>query len=164
VLEQVRRGLRSGGDRQALRLLGAFSRLLGGAFAFLLGALPFEFCGALPLAVGGEFALALGGALPGLLRGTFLLLPRAFLPLGAFLFPSGGALPLRGMPIPFRAGVAPHGVIRPCSAVQRCAFRRRVAIGLHAGAVDIGDRDRPGRGQAWQRRRIVIRVRPTWGR
>jgi hypothetical protein len=117
-------------------LLGLFSLSFCGALAFLFGALPFEFRGPSPLLLG-----------------------------GAFLFPSGGAIPFRGMPITFLAAAAPQGVIRPCGAVRGCgAVRQRVAIWLRAEAAGIGDRDRPGRGQAWQRRRIVICLRPAWGR
>jgi hypothetical protein len=162
-------------------LLFGLSLAFCGALAFLLGALPFQFCRALPLAFCGKLSLAfcdqfslafcdqlvlaLGGALPGLLRGAFPLSPRAFLPLGAFLFPSGGALPARGMPVTFRAGVAPQRMVRPRSEVRRCAaVRRRGAIGPDAGAVGTRDRDRLGRGQARQWRRIVICVRTAGGR
>jgi hypothetical protein len=165
----------------SLEICGAPTLLLGGAFPLQFGALSFElcralafeFCGVLALAFGGQLALAFGGvlalalgcALPGLLRGAFSLLPRAFLPLGAFFFPSGGALPLRGTPITVRAAVAPRGMILPCSKARRCvAVGQRAAIGLHAEAVGSGDRDRPGRGQAWHRRRIVICGRPGRGR
>jgi hypothetical protein len=166
VLEQVHRSRRGSGDPLALPSLGVFSLSFCdslsyllfalsfefcGALAFLLFALSFAFCGALALLFGGR--LALGGALPGLVRGTFPLLPRAFLLSGAFLFPSGGALALRSVPITLRGAVARPDMIR-----LRSAVRRRFAIRRHADAVGFGGRDRPGCGQARQWRRIVICV------
>jgi hypothetical protein len=151
---------------------GVLSLALCGALSLEPGTLSFELCrafafelfSAFPLALCGALAFLLGGALAFLLGGAFAFLPRAFLPLGAFLVPSGDALSLRGVPIPFRAAVATQAMIRPRNAVRRYSFRRRVAVGLHAEAAGIGDRDRPGRGQACERRRVVIRVRPARGR
>lgn len=118
--------------------------------AFLLAALPFHFCRALALAFCGQLALAFCGALPGLLCGAFPLLPLTFLPRGAFLLPPGSALALRGVPVTFRGAVVPQGVIRPGSAVRRCAaVRPRIAIWLLPGdAVGLGNRNGPRRGQA----------------
>jgi len=138
------------GGHLSLALGGQLSLALGGQLSLALGGLS--------LALGGQLTLALRSALPGLLRGTFPLLPRAFLLGGAFLFPSGGALALRCVPISSRSAVAPQGAIRPCSALRRYALRRRIAIGLYVEPVGIGDCDCPGRGHARQWRRIVISV------